>query len=93
MTRVVGRTPTAADRKALGAGPGQVVDHDPPLVQRYYDGDPKAGEPPGHALSADQRKASAADRSRMRLQPKRESAAQGGAMKKYSQQKKKEHAL
>jgi len=35
-----GRTPTAADRKAIGAGSGEVADHNPPLVQRYYEGDP-----------------------------------------------------
>ena len=42
-----GRTPTAADRQALGAQPGQVVDHEPPLVQRYYEGDPATGRKRG----------------------------------------------
>ena len=64
-----GRSPTAADRRTLGAGPGQVLDHQPPLVQRYYEGDPRIGEAPGMYMTADQRRASAADRSRMHIQP------------------------
>src|SRR6266481_9274280 len=40
-----GRTPTAGDRAAVG---GESVDHDPPLVQRYYEGDAANGEKPGY---------------------------------------------
>ncbi|HEY9001788.1 MAG TPA: hypothetical protein VIM89_10580 [Mucilaginibacter sp.] len=36
-----GNTPTKADRKQLEAKPGEVVDHDPELVKRYYEGDKK----------------------------------------------------
>lgn len=36
-----GRTPTAKDRKDLGAGSDEVVNHEPALVKRYYDGDPQ----------------------------------------------------
>ncbi len=67
-----GKTPTKADRKALGAGADEVVDHDPPLVQRYYDGDPAAGEKPGWQLTPEERRSSANDRSRMKRQPKKE---------------------
>ncbi len=88
-----GRTPTKADRTALGAQPGQVVDHDPPLVQRYYDGDPSVGEKPGYLMTPAERRASANDRSRMRLQPKTESNRQGRQMQEYSKQKKAEHGL
>jgi len=86
-------TPTKADRTALGAGKDQVVDHNPPLVERYYDGDPAAGEKPGHRMTPAERQASANDRSRMQLQPKSESNKQGGAMSGYSKQKKEEHGL
>jgi RHS repeat-associated protein len=49
--RHYGRTPTRADREALGAAPDELVDHDPPLVRRFHEGDPEIGEPPGHLLS------------------------------------------
>ena len=83
------RTPTAADRAALGAKANQVVDHEPPLVKRYYEGDKSIGEKPGKHMTADELKASANDRSRMRLQDKSESNAQGGVMSNYSKQQKK----
>lgn len=60
-----GRTPTAADRAAIGAGSGQVVDHQPPLSKRWYFGDPARGEIPGYLMTPTQRAASAADRTRM----------------------------
>ncbi len=81
-------TPKKADRKALGAGKGQVVDHDPPLVKRYYEGDPATGEPPGYKQTQAERDASAADRSRMDTQSKADSDMQGGQMSKYSKQQK-----
>jgi hypothetical protein len=88
-----GSTPTKADRTALGAGQGEVVDHSPPLVKRYYEGDQAAGEKPGHQMTPAERQASANDRSRMQLQPKSESNKQGAEMSRYSQQKKEEHGL
>lgn len=63
-----GNTPTAADRKAIGAGKGEVADHDPPLVKRYYEGDPERSEKPGYQMSGSERRESAQDRSRMRTQ-------------------------
>jgi len=65
------------------------VDHDPPLVQRYYEGDPATHEPPGYQMTGAERRASAADRSRMRVQEATESRAQGGRMKAYSRKMKK----
>ncbi len=88
-----GRTPTAADRKAVGAGKGQVADHDPPLVKRYYEGDPARGEKPGWQMTPEERAASGSDRSRMTPQPKADSDAQGGKMSKYSREMKKKHGL
>jgi RHS repeat-associated protein len=84
-----GRTPSKADRKALGAGADEVVDHDPPLVKRYYDGDPSCCEKPGMQMSPAERRASATDRSRMKPQPKTESNRQGAEMSRYSKEKKK----
>jgi hypothetical protein len=86
-----GRTPTKADRKALGADKSNVVDHTPSLVKRYHEGDPSIGEKPGHKMTAAERKASANDRSRMKLQTTRESHQQGGTMSKYSKDKNKEN--
>ncbi len=84
-----GNTPTKADRKALGANSDQVVDHDPPLVNRYYDGDPKAGEKPGKHMSDAERRKSANDRDRMRPQSKDESNKQGARAAQYSKEQKK----
>jgi len=92
-SRDYGRPPTAADRKALGATPDDVVDHNPPLVQRYYEGDPSTGEKPGYLMTPDERAASASDRSRMQLQPRDESNSQGAEMQKYSRAKKDEFGL
>jgi hypothetical protein len=88
-----GKSPSAADRQAVGAGPGEVADHEPPLVQRYYEGDPSTGEKPGYMMTDKERKASAGDRSRMTPQPRADSDRQGGEMSAYSRQKKKEHGL
>ncbi len=88
-----GKTPTAADRKAVGAGSGQVADHDPPLVKRYYEGDPARGEKPGYQMTPAERKASGADRSRMTPQPADDSNAQGGQMSQYSKQQKTKYGL
>lgn len=88
-----GNTPTQTDRKAVGAGEGQAADHDPPLVKRYYEGDPATGEKPGFQMTDAERRASAQDRTRMNPQPQGESNQQGGQMSQYSKQKKKEHGL
>ncbi len=88
-----GKTPTQSDRTAIGAGQDEVADHGPPLVKRYYEGDPARGEKPGWQLTEDERRASAGDRSRMQPQPKSESNKQGGEMSRYSREKKKEHGL
>jgi RHS repeat-associated protein len=88
-----GKTPTAADRKAAGAKPDEVLDHTPSLAERYYEGDPSINEPPGYLLTPAQRKTSAGDRSRMPIQPRADSNAQGGRIKKYSQDQKKKHGL
>jgi hypothetical protein len=88
-----GKTPTAADRKALAAGKGEVVDHQPPLVKRYYEGDPAIGEKPGIEMTQEERLASAGDRTRMNRQPEAESRSQGGKMSKYSRDKRKELGL
>ncbi len=79
-----GKTPTKADRQAVGAKKGEVADHDPPLVKRYYEGDPSRGEKPGYKMTDAERRASAKDRSRMKPQPASESNSQGGKMSKYS---------
>lgn len=85
-----GDTPTTTDRRAVG---GESVDHDPPLVKRYYEGDPATGEPPGYQQSHEQRRASANDRSRMRPSTSEEQRRQGGQMSVYSKGKKQEHGL
>ena len=85
-----GRTPSKADRKALGAAADEVADHNPPLVKRYYEGDPACCEKPGMQTSAAERRASATDRSRMKPQPKTESNRQGAEMSRYSKEKKTE---
>lgn len=88
-----GSTPTQADRNAVGAGEGQVADHNPPIVKRYYEGDPATGEKPGFQMTDAERRASAQDRTRMTPQPRSESDQQGGKMSQYSKEKKKEHGL
>jgi RHS repeat-associated protein len=85
-----GRTPTRADRRALGVGADEVADHDPSLVKRYYEGDPSCCEKPGFQMTPEERRASAADRVRMRRQPKTDSNKQGAEMSRYSREKKKE---
>ena len=81
-----GNTPTAADRKAVG---GESVDHDPPLVERYYKGDPARGEKPGRLQTPQERRASANDRSRMKPSTLEAQHKQGGKMSQYSKQMKK----
>jgi len=68
---------------------GDVVDRDPPLDQRCYEGDPSVGEPPGYTQTPEQRRASANDRSRMQRQSGVESNSQGGRMSWYSRLMKK----
>jgi RHS repeat-associated protein len=84
-----GTTPTEADRKAVGGSP----DHDPALVKRYYEGDPARGEKPGHQQTPGERKASAADGSRMKKSTLKKQRQQGAEMARYSKQKKKEYGL
>ncbi|MNK15617.1 hypothetical protein D3C87_337640 [compost metagenome] len=88
-----GNTPKKSDRKEFGANPDEVVDHDPELVKRYYEGDPKTGEKPGYQMTPEERKASANDRTRMRLQPKSESNKQGADASRYSREQKKKNDL
>lgn len=88
-----GNTPTKADRKEMEASPDEVVDHEPELVKRYYEGDSKTGEKPGYQMTPDERKASANDRPRMKLQPRAESNKQGADASRYSREQKKKHGL
>ncbi|MEF2680522.1 MAG: polymorphic toxin-type HINT domain-containing protein [Oscillospiraceae bacterium] len=84
-----GNTPTKKDRQVVGGSP----DHDPPLVKRYYEGDPSIGEKPGYQMTAAERRASAQDRSRMNPSTKAEQNSQGGRMSKYSKEMKKKYGL
>lgn len=88
-----GYTPTIADRHALGVQADEVVDHDPALAIRYYDGDPALGEKPGYQMTPDERRASATDIKRIKRQPRSESNAQGGEVSNYSKRKKKHYGL
>lgn len=88
-----GRTPTPADRKSMNLGSDQVANHVPPLVQRYYEGDPSIGEKPGWQMTDVERRQSASDRSRMKQQSAAESNAQGGQMSHYARRKKREHGF
>lgn len=89
-----GKTPTSADRKAIGAGPGQVADHRFPLVRMYYEGDPTyMGGKPGHAMTPAERRTFATDRNRMDPMPAKESHAQGAAMSQYSKKMKRMFGL
>jgi hypothetical protein len=88
-----GRTPTAADRAAIGVGKGEVADHSPSLVKRYYEGDPNIGEKAGWKMTFAERSASAADRTRMTIQSHADSNSQGGHMSAYSRVMKRKHGL
>ncbi|WP_367868215.1 hypothetical protein [Pedobacter sp. WC2423] len=88
-----GNTPKKSDRKALDTKPGEVVDHEPELVKRYYEGDSSTGEKPGYQMTPEVRKSSANDRTRMKNQGRAESNSQGGRAKKYSMDQKKKHEL
>ena len=82
-------TPTKKDRQVVGGSP----DHDPPLVKRYYEGDPSTGEKPGYQMTASERRASAQDRSRMKPATSLEQNSQGGRMSHYSKEMKKKYGL
>ena len=84
-----GNTPTKKDRQVVGGSP----DHDPPLVKRYYEGDPSTGEKPGYQMTASERRASAQDRSRMKPATRLEQNSQGGRMSHYSKEMKKKYGL
>jgi hypothetical protein len=88
-----GNTPSRADRAAFGVDSDQVVDHDPPLVKRYYEGDAAHGERPGMEMTDEERRASGGDRTRMGPQPRSDSDRQGQQMSVYSRQRKKELGL
>jgi RHS repeat-associated protein len=91
-TKHYGKTPTSADRKALGATSNEVVDHTTPLVKHYYEGD-GAGGKPGHAMTSKERRKFATDRSKMKLQSNKESQKQGAEMSQYSKTQKKKNEL
>ncbi|MEJ0103909.1 MAG: hypothetical protein WDO19_15700 [Bacteroidota bacterium] len=69
-----------------------MVDHDPPLVVRYYEGEsPTIAQMllpwfyrPGYAQTQEERLTSGRDRSHMALQDAGDSNVQGGQMSKYS---------
>ena len=84
-----GNTPTKKDRQVIGGSP----DHDPPLVKRYYEGDPNTGEKPGYQMTPSERRASAQDRSRMKPSTRAEQNSQGGQMSKYSKEMKKKYGF
>ena len=84
-----GNTPTKKDRQVVGGSP----DHDPPLVKRYYEGDPSTGEKPGYQMTASERRESAQDRSRMKPATRLEQNSQGGRMSHYSKEMKKKYGL
>ena len=84
-----GNTPTKKDRQVVGGSP----DHDPPLVKRYYEGDPSTGEKPGYQMTASERRASAQDRSRMKPATRLEQNSQGGRTSHYSKEMKKKYGL
>jgi len=86
-------TPTKADRRFFSATSEDVVDHNPSLVRRYYLGDPNIKEKPGFMMTPLERKASAADRTRMKIQPRRESNQQGGYESNWSRTIKKKYGL
>lgn len=83
-----GHTPTKADREKLGidGDPDLVVDHDPPLVKRYYEGDPHMGGKKGLEMTEAERKESA--KKGLKVQPVEESRAQGGEMSAYAKEQK-----
>jgi len=84
-----GNTPSTSDRQTIGGSP----DHEPPLVQRYYEGDPNTGEPPGYLQTPDERRSSANDRTRMKPSTVEQQRKQGGAMSVYSKEQKKIYGL
>jgi hypothetical protein len=88
-----GRSPTKADRAFYGARPGESIDHDPPLVMRYYEGDPALGERPGFELTPEARRGSANDRSRMKIATDAEQDSQGGRMSDYSKKQRQKNGL
>jgi len=81
-----GHTPKKSDRKAFGDKSDEVLDHDPGLVKRWYEGDPERAEKPGYQMTPEERKESANDRTRMKLQPRSESNKQGGHASQYSKE-------
>jgi hypothetical protein len=86
-------TPNTTDRKRMGLGKDEVADHRPPLIIRYYYGNPP-DEKPGYQMTPDERKASAEKaREQMRAQPRGESNKQGAEMSKLSRSIKKQNEL
>lgn len=71
-----GKTPTEADKRAIGGSP----DHDPPLSIRYVVGDEASQEPPGYTMTPEERHASGSDRGRMHQSTVPEQKSQGGTI-------------
>ena len=98
-TKHYGHTPTESDREYIRNTYPEwdkkdfVVDHDPPLVKRYYEGDPRYHEEPGYKMSDADRRKSANDRRRMKPQEIAESHKQGAEMSKYSNEKTKQYGF
>ncbi len=79
-----GRTPTPAQRASVP--PGMEFDHDPMLVQHYWEG-PGPGRLAGHNLTPDERRAFAADVSHGTPATPAAQRAQGAAAALYSRTK------
>jgi hypothetical protein len=89
-----GKTPTQADRKALGATPDQDVEHNIPLVKHYHEGTGEPDAKPGHLMTDEERKAFANDRKNMSLLDKSKNRSEGATKHRaYSMQKNKQYNL
>ncbi|CAN5525170.1 hypothetical protein BH10BAC2_BH10BAC2_25180 [soil metagenome] len=85
-----GKTPTAADRKALGASSTDDIDHQVSLVKHYYEGDGKGGEP-GYSMTSTERKTFAKDRSNMAVVQASTNRSDGGKLSQYSKEMKEKY--
>lgn len=85
-----GNTPTAAQKRAVPKG--MEFDHDPMLVQHYYEG-PGGGGLPGFNLTPAERKAYAASLSSGKPSAPKPQRRQGGDASVYSKQMKRLFAL
>lgn len=87
-----GKTPTTADRNALGATSGTDVDHTTPLVQHYYEGDGQGGKP-GFLMTPAERKAFGSNRNNMSVKSQGTNRSDGGKLTQYSKNQKKKFGL